>query len=84
MAKTSPSPTYPIFPEDAAAVTPNDSADLAQFSVIYVGGAGNVKVTTAQGSVVVFSGLMAGQTIPVRVRRVWSGSTTATNLVAIF
>ena len=84
MAKTTPSPTYPTFPEDAAAVTPSDSADLSQFSVIYVGSAGAVKVTTAQGSTVTFSGLAAGQTIPVRVRRVWATGTTATNLLAIF
>lgn len=84
MAKTSPTPTYPMYPEDAAAVTPSDSADLPQFSVIYVGGAGNVKVTTAQGSAVTFSGVNAGTVIPVRVRRVWSTGTTATLITAVF
>lgn len=84
MAKTSPTPTYPMYPEDAAAVTPSDSADLPQFSVIYVGGAGNVKVTTAQGSAVTFSGVNAGTVIPVRVRRVWATGTTATLLTAVF
>jgi len=84
MAKTSPTPTYPMYPEDAAAVTPSDSADLPQFSVIYVGGAGSVKVTTAQGSAVTFSGVNAGTVIPVRVRRVWSTGTTATLITAVF
>ena len=84
MAKTSPTPTYPMYPEDAAAVTPSDSVDLPQFSVIYVGGAGNVKVTTAQGSVVTFSGVNAGTVIPVRVRRVWSTGTTATLMTAVY
>jgi len=84
MAKTSPTPTYPMYPEDAAAVTPSDSVDLPQFSVIYVGGAGNVKVTTAQGSAVTFSGVNAGTVIPVRVRRVWSTGTTATLITAVF
>lgn len=84
MAKTSPTPTYPMYPEDAAAVTPSDTADLPQFSVIYVGGAGNVKVTTAQGSAVTFSGVNAGTVIPVRVRRVWSTGTTATLITAVF
>ena len=84
MAKTSPTPTYPMYPEDAAAVTPSDTADLPQFSVIFVGGAGNVKVTTAQGSAVTFSGLNAGTVLPVRVRRVWATGTTATLLTAVF
>ena len=84
MAKTTPTPTYPMYPEDAAAVTPSDSTDLPQFSVIYVGGAGNVKVTTAQGSAVTFSGVNAGTVIPVRVRRVWSTGTTATLITAVF
>ena len=84
MAKTSPTPTYPMYPEDAAAVTPSDSADLPQFSVIYVGGAGNVKVTTAQGSAVTFSGVNAGTVIPVLVRRVWSTGTTATLMTAVY
>ena len=84
MAKTSPTPTYPMFPEDAAAVTPSDTVDLPQFSVIFVGGAGNVKVTTAQGSAVTFSGMNAGSVIPVRVRRVWSTGTTATLMTAVF
>ena len=84
MAKTSPTPTYPMFPEDAAAVTPSDSADLPQFSVIYVGGAGNVKVTTAQGSAVTFSGVQSGGVLPVRVRRVWATGTTATTMTAVY
>lgn len=84
MAKTSPTPTYPMFPEDAAAVTPSDSADLPQFSVIYVGVTGTVKVTTAQGTDVTFKGVAAGTVIPVRARRVWSTGTTATDMVAIY
>lgn len=84
MAKTSPTPTYPMYPEDAAAVSPSDTVDLPQFSVIYVGGAGNVKVTTAQGTAVTFTGVNAGTVIPVRVRRVWSTGTTATSMTAVF
>ena len=83
MAKTSPTPTYPMFPEDGVAVTPSNTVDLTQFSVIYVGTGGNVKVTTAQGSVVTFSNAVAGSVLPVRVRRVWADS-TASGMVAIF
>lgn len=84
MAKTNYSPTFPMFPGDAAAVTPNDSTNLSQPSVIYVGGSGNVKVTTAQGTAVTFTGVNAGTVIPVQVIRVWSTGTTATTMTAVF
>lgn len=84
MAKTNPSPTFPSYPGDAAAVTPSDSVNLSQPSVIYVGGAGNVKVTTAQGSDVTFTGVLGGTVLPVQVIRVWSTGTTATTMTAVF
>jgi hypothetical protein len=88
MAKTNYSPTFPMYPGDAGAVTVSDTVNLATPSVIYVGAAGNVKVTTAQGSDVTFVGLQAGQVIPVQVIRVWSSGTTVatpnTNLLRIF
>lgn len=83
MARTSPSPSYPMFPEDAAAVTPSDSATF-ESSVIYVGGDGNVRVTTAQGTDITFSGMFAGGVVPVRVKRVWATGTTATNILRVF
>lgn len=82
--KTQYSPTFPMFPGGAATFTNSDTVDLPQVSVIYVGGAGNVKVTTAQGDEVVFTGLLAGQVIPVQVKRVWSTDTTATALLRIY
>lgn len=84
MAKTNYSPTFPMFPGDAAAITKSDSTNLAYPSVVYVGGTGNVKVTTAQGSTVTFVGVPAGAVIPVQVIRVWSTDTTATSMVAIY
>lgn len=83
MARTSPSPSYPMFPEDAAAVTKSDSTTFEP-SVVYVGGAGNVKVDTAQGTTVTFVGIQAGGVIPVRVCRVYSTDTTATDFVRVF
>lgn len=82
--KTSPSAAYPMFPEGAEAITKSDTVDLTSPSVVYVGGDGNVKVTTANDDVVTFTGLVAGSTIPVRVKRVWSTDTTATNMVRIY
>jgi hypothetical protein len=89
MAKnTNYSPTYPMFPGGARAVTVSDTVNMPTPAVIYVGAAGNVKVTTAQGDDVTFVGLLAGQVIPVQVIRVWSTGTTVTtpntNLIAIY
>ena len=71
--------------EHAAAVTPNDSTDLATFArALYIGGAGNVKVNTIRGETVTFSGVLAGSILPVRVARVHSTDTTATNIVALW
>jgi hypothetical protein len=84
MAKTNYSPTFPMFPGGAMAVTPSDTANLTNPSVIYVGSGGNVKVTTASGDVVTFTGVLGGTVIPVQVTRVWSGSTTATSMIAIY
>lgn len=84
MAKTNYSPTFPMFPGDAAAVSPSDTVNLAYPSVVYVGGSGNVKITTAQGSAVTFTGVQAGSIIPVQALRVWNTGTTATNMVAVY
>lgn len=84
MAKTNYSPTFPMFPGDAAAVTPSDTVNLTNPSTIYVGVAGDVKVTTAQGSDVTFAGVPAGAVLPVQVLRVWATGTTASSMVAVF
>ena len=82
--QTNYSPTFPMFPGGATTFTNSDTVNLETPSVIYVGGAGNVKVTTAQGDDTVFIGLQPGQVIPVQVIRVWSSGTTATNLLRIY
>lgn len=83
MARTTPSPSYPMFPEDGAMVTPSDTATFDP-SVVYVGGGGNAKITTAQGTDLTFYGLQPGGVIPVRVKRVWATGTTATNLTRVY
>lgn len=85
MAKnTNYSPTFPMYPGGARAVTPSDSVNLTYPSVVFVGGAGNIQVTTAQGDQVTFNGAQSGQVLPVQVIRVWSTGTTATSIVAIY
>lgn len=70
---------------NAAAVTPNDSTDLATSARgLYVGGAGNVVLVTVGGDEVTFTGVTAGSILPVRTARVKATSTTATSIVALW
>ncbi len=70
--------------QDAFAISGDDSTDLTNSTrSIYVGGSGNIKVTTVDGTTVTFNGAVAGSIIPVRVKRVFSTGTTATNLIGL-
>jgi len=82
--QTNYSPTFPMFPGGATTFTASDTVNLETPSVIYVGGTGNVKVTTAQGDETTFVGVAAGSVIPVQVVRVWVTGTTATNMLRIY
>ena len=78
----------------AASVTPSNTTDIPSVStqdgsgnngcVLYIGGAGNLKVTTAGGDEVTFNGVLAGTFFPVQVLRVWATGTTATNIIALW
>lgn len=70
--------------QKAFVVTPADAdfASSVMARALWVGGAGNVRVTTVQGDDVLFSGVAAGTVLPVSVKRVWSTNTTATLLIA--
>ena len=78
----------------AAAVIPSDSVDIPSVStqdgsgnngcVLYIGGAGTLKVTTIGGDDVTFSGLIAGSFVPVQVVKVWATGTSATNIIALW
>lgn len=79
----------------AAAVTPSDTVDIPSVStdpgagknngcVLFVGGAGNIKVKTIGGDEVTFNGINTGAFIPVQVVRVFATGTTATNILALW
>ncbi len=70
----------------AEAVTPNDSTDLTNVSrALYIGGAGNVYVDMRDtGTNIAIIGATAGSVLPLRVSRVYSTNTTATNIVALY
>lgn len=82
--QTNPSPTFPMFPGGAVAVSTSDTVNLATPSVIYVGATGNVRVLTANGDDVVFVGVPTGAVVPVQVLRVFATNTTATSLVRVY
>ena len=52
--------------------------------VLYIGVTGDVKVKTASGNEVVFTGVPAGSFMPVQVTQVFATGTTATNIVALW
>lgn len=71
-------------------VTQSDTADIAKRNgeyprALWVGGAGNVKLTTPDGVDAVFEGVAAGTLLPVQTRRVWDNGTTVTAaIVALY
>ena len=67
-----------------ASVTPSDSAQITKaHRAVYVGGAGNLTVTLADGDDVTFVGVAAGTVLPVICSIIKSTGTTATNIVVI-
>ena len=75
----------------AASVTPSDTANITSVSggtnngcVLYIGGAGNVKVETVGGDQVTFVGINTGTFLPVQVVKVFATGTSATNVLALW
>jgi hypothetical protein len=72
---------------NAAAITPSDTVDLTSPTRgLYVGVSGDVVAIMADDGTtsVTFTGLAAGVVHPLRVKRVKSTGTTATNIVALY
>ena len=68
-----------------AAVTPNDSVDLpATTRALWIGGAGDVKVTLQAGVALTLSAVPAGSMLPLQVTRVWATGTSATLITALW
>lgn len=68
----------------AAAVTPNDSTVIQATRGLYFGGAGNVKVTMADGGDITLTNITAGIIHPISVTKVHSTATTATSIIAVY
>ena len=70
---------------NAVAVTPSDTVDLTYPSRgIIVGVAGNIAVNMMESGTNVVIPVAAGVVHPLRVTRVYSTSTTATTIVALY
>ena len=63
----------------AESVTPSDTVDCKP-GLLYVGVSGDVKVDTLDGDTVVLKNMVQGIVHPIYVKRVYSTSTTATNI----
>ena len=65
-------------------ITPSDSDTFPPTVGLYVGTAGDVKVTTANGQDVTFKNLSAGLCHPIKCRKVFSTGTTAVNILGLY
>lgn len=70
---------------NAVEVTTSDSTDLTTSTrAIYIGGTGDIKVTTVNGDTVTFKAVPVGSILPVRARRIFATGTTATFIVGLY
>lgn len=68
----------------AVAVTPDDATDLTREARgLLVGTAGDIKVDVQDGQTVTLKNVPVG-VLPLRVKRVYSTGTTASNITAMF
>ena len=69
----------------ASALSSSDVADLAEAPrALYVGGAGNIRVTMLDGGEATFLSVPAGSIIPIRISKLWATSTTATAVMGLY
>lgn len=75
----------PIEFSDAVAITKSDSTDLTASSIrgLYVGGTGDLAITTKAGSTVTFKAVPVGFVLHLPIAKVMSTNTTATNIVGL-
>ena len=66
------------WPKNQRVITPSDSVNLPDRTVIYVAAAGNVVLVDKNDVVVTYTGLPAGATLPVQAKRINATNTTAT------
>ncbi len=73
--------------DEAAAVTPSDSADLTKAGTLYIGsvaGGATLKVDTIAGSTVSFAGVTVGWFGDLVVKKVYDTGTLASSIVVAY
>jgi hypothetical protein len=72
--------------DDGYAIIPSDANELDVYTRgIYVGVSGDVKVQMVKsGDALLFKNVQAGTLLPIRVKKVYSTDTTATNIIALY
>lgn len=78
------SPTLDSPAVGGAAVAPSDTATIEATKAVWVGGAGNLKVTYLDGATDTLTGVPAGTMLRIRVTKVWATGTTATTISALY
>jgi hypothetical protein len=68
----------------ANTLTPNDSGTLLTTRALYIGAAGDLKVTMAYGDIVTFVAVPAGSILPIQVTRVFATGSTAASIIALY
>ena len=69
---------------EAAAVTPDNGVTFRP-STLYVGAAGDIKVSMAEGgSAILYKAINAASFMPILVTKVYATDTTADNIVRMF
>lgn len=71
------------FPQTHFTITPSDGTDLSRPMIIYCGSAGNIVVHDSNGTAVTYT-VLAGDILPVLVKRVLSTNTTVTQVVGLY
>lgn len=71
--------------DDAIAVTQSDSVDdpAGPFAGFHSGSGGTVKVTTIRGTTATITNIPAGVIYTLSIKRVWSGTTTASGVLGM-
>jgi len=75
----------PESPENAFAITPNDSTDLTiPTTWLYIGSAGTVKVDMLGNGTVTYTALVVGEIHKIRAKRVYSTGTSASSILGLY
>lgn len=69
---------------DAFAITPSDTADLAEVTrALYCGSGGALSITMLSGATVTFNSIPDGALLPVRAAKVLATGTTASAILGL-